>query len=165
MKLQKFISILDQSDIVAIEFFRKNGKDVFTNNHLLFALMEEEWSRKKNLKLFGLGWIIDMETDAQHRKGEIHFDNILPVYRYFADYMNCGCAFFGNKRIPWEEWKDLAKEQVDILKILVEKNQLKSFRRTKIYREFRKKYGDRIDLLKQKGYLSDVDFMCYPSGL
>ena len=59
-----------------------------------------------------------METDAQRRKGETHFDNILPVYRYFADYMNCGCAFFGNKRIPWEEWKDLAKEQVDILKIL-----------------------------------------------
>ena len=164
MKLQKFIDILDQYGRVAMEFLKKNRKDIFTNDHLLLALMAEKWSKKKHLKLVRLGWIITMDIGSEHFGGKRYFD-ILPVYKYFADYMNCGCAFFGNKRIPWEEWKDLAKEQVDILKILVEKNQLKSFRRTKIYREFRKKYGDRIDLLKQKGYLSDVDFMSYPSGL
>ena len=165
MKLRQFIDILDQYGRIAVIFFKNNGKSIFTKECLLLALMEEEWSREKTLKLFRLGWIIDMEMSAQRRKKKIHFNDILPVYCYFADYMNCGVAFFGDKRIPWEEWEDLAKEQVDILKILVEKNQLKSFRRTKIYREFRKKYKNRIDLLKQKGYLSDVDFMCYPSGL
>ncbi len=152
MKIQKFIDILDEYGRVAIEFFKKTGKDIFTNDHLLLALMEEKWSRKKILKLFRLGWIIDMEIDTQCRKEKTHFDNILPIYRYFADYMNCGCAFFGDKRIPWEEWEDLAKEQVDLLQTLVEENKLEKFEDDKRYHAFCDKYEQREEELVKKGY-------------
>ena len=164
MKLQKFIDILDEYGRVAIEFFKKNGKDIFTNDHLLLALMAEKWSRKKRLKLVRLGWIIDMEIDKQYCKEKTHFDNILLLYHYFADYISGGCAFFGSKRIPWEEWKDLAKEQDDILKTLVEKNQLKNFRRTKIFHKFADKCNERADLFMEKGHLQECDFDV-PSGL
>ena len=163
MKLWKFIEILDEPDKIPLKFFRKHGKNVFIDNKLLLALMQEKWSKQTHCKLICLDWIITMDIGASHF-GEKRCFEILPIYKDFSDYMSGGCSFFGNKRIPWEEWEDLAKEQVDILKILIEKNQLKSFRRTKLYREFRKKYGDRIDKFKEKGYLSDLDFNA-PSGL
>ena len=165
MKLQEFVDILDQDGIVASDFVKKKGKDIFKTDEFLLILLKKKMELKTWYKLTTLGWIIALEKRRIFCKEKTYFNNMLPVYSNFSEYMRGGCHFFGNKRIPWEEWKDLAKEQVDILKILVEKNQLKSFRRTKIYRGFRKKYSDRIDLLKQKGYLSDVDFMSYPSGL
>ncbi len=75
-----------------------------------------------------------------------------------------GCSFFGSTRVPFEEWEDLAKEQMDILKILIEKNQLKSFKRTKLYREFGKKYRERLDYFRKKGYIHPCYFEA-PSGL
>ena len=163
MNLHKFIDILDQ-DVIASKFFKKNGKDIFKNDKFLLILLKNKWNEKQWYKLRTLGWIIDLDRGRKVGKEKTYFDDILPVYCYFADYIRCCCAFFGDKRIPWEEWEDLAREQTDILKILVQKNQLKSFRRTKIYRQFGKKYGDRIDEFERKGYLSDIDFTV-PSGV
>ena len=168
-EVKEFIDILDQKGIVASEFFQYNGRDIFTNAKLLLALLEEKWSKQKRLKLVRLGWIIDMKIRKKYSgnrsDGKQNFDSILPIYRYFADYMNWGCSFFGNRRIPFEEWEDLAKEQVDNLKILVEKNQLKNYRRTKIELAFGEKYRKRLAFFEKVGYLNELDFMDAPSGL
>ena len=152
MNTQKFINILDQKGIIASDFFEQHGRDIFINDKLLLALIKEEWGRKKWLKFIRVGWIIGMEIRREYGKEKTCFDNMLPIYRYFSDYMDCCCSFFGNKQVPFEEWEDLAKEQVDILKTLVEKNQLKSFRRTKLYLNFCDKYDKREEELVKKGY-------------
>ncbi len=46
MNVQKFVDILDESDITAIEFFEQHGKYIFTDDKLLLALMKEKWSEK-----------------------------------------------------------------------------------------------------------------------
>ena len=154
MKLQQLVDIWDKYDNSELDFFQKKGKNVLQSEQLLLKLLELKWSKQKRLKLVTLAWMIRCDIRARHFgfEEEIHFSNILPIYRYFEDYMSCCCAFFGNKQVPFEEWEDLAKEQVDILKMLVEKNQLKSFRRTKIYLEFCDKYEKREEELVKKGY-------------
>ena len=164
MKLQKFVDILDQDGIVASDFFEKEGIDVFKTDELLLMLLKESMESKTWYKLTTLGWIIALEKGRKCCKEKTYFDDILPVYSAFNEYIRGGCHFFGNKLIPWEEWEDLAKEQVDILKILIEKNQLKSFRRTKMFHEFADKCSKRADLFVKKGYLNDCDFDV-PSGL
>ena len=164
MKLQQFIDILDKSDETAHTFFKKYGKSVFINNYVLLSLLKKKWSKKNFIKLFTLRGIIEMEIRREYSKEKTYFKNILPLYRYFEDYMSYGCVFFCNWRIPFEEWEDLAKEQTDILKILVEKNQLKSFKRTNLNKEFGKKYRKRLDYFLKKGYITDYDLGA-PSGL
>ncbi len=163
MNVQKFVDILDESDITAVEFFKQHGKYIFTDDRLLLALMKEKWSEKKYRKCLTLAWIVGLGLGSGRFEEKKYFD-ILSVYRYFYRYMFSGCKFFGGIRIPFEEWEDLAKEQVDNLKILIEKNQLKSFKRTKLDREFGKKYLERLDYFRKKGYIHP----CYfegPSGL
>ena len=162
MKLQKFVKILNHKPTmeelkIAGEFFKKYGKNIFSNNYILLALLEEKWSKQKRSKLLSLSWIIEMEIRREYRKEKTYFKNMLPLYRYFEDYMSEGCAFFGNWRVPFEEWEDLAKEQTDILKILIERNQLKSFRRTKIFFDFLKKCDKRTELLIEKKYLNEEE--------
>ena len=164
MKLQKFIDILNQKKKIAGDFFEKHGTNIFTTDKLLSALLAEKWSEHKYFKLSSLGEIIRFDLGRKCEKKKFYFDNMLPMYCYFADYINCGCTFFSSKLIPFEEWEDLAKEQVDNLKILVEKKQLKSYRRTKIFREFGEKCSKRTDLFEKKGYLNEHDFI-FPSGI
>ena len=164
MKLQQFINVLDKSDEIAHTFFKKHGKNIFSNNYILFSLLKEKWNQKTLLKLFRLEEIIDFDLRREYNKEKTYFKNMLPLYRYFEHYMGHGCAFFGNRRLPFEEWEDLAKEQTDILKILIERNQLKSFKRTKIFHQFNAKCSQRVDLFEKKGYLHESDFDV-PSGL
>ena len=151
MKLWKFIEILDEPDKIPLKFFRKHGKNVFIDNKLLLALMQEKWSKQTHCKLICLDWIITMDIGASHF-GEKRCFEILPIYKNFSDYMSGGCSFFGDKRIPWEEWEDLAKEQVDLLKILVKENKLEQFKDDKRYHDFCDKYQKREKELVKKGY-------------
>ena len=151
MKLWKFIEILDEPDKIPLKFFRKHGKNVFIDNKLLLALMQEKWSKQTHCKLICLDWIITMDIGASHF-GEKRCFEILPIYKNFSDYMSGGCSFFGDKRIPWEEWEDLAKEQVDLLKILVKENKLEQFKDDKRYHDFCDKYQQREEELVKKGY-------------
>ncbi len=152
MKLQKFVNILDQDCIVASDFFEKHGRYIFENDKLLLALIKEKWSRKKFLKLFALGWIVAIDVGSPHSGEKRHFINILPVYVYLREYISSCCAFFGNKRIPWEEWEDLAKEQVELLEILIKENKLEQFADDKRYHDFCDKYDQREEDLVKKGY-------------
>ncbi len=163
MNVQKFVDILDESDITAVEFFEQHGKYIFTDDRLLLAFMKEKWSEKKYLKCLTLAWIVGLGLSYGRFEDKKYFD-ILSVYRYFYRYMFGGCKFFGDTLVPFEEWEDLAKEQMDNLKILIEKNQLKSFKRTKLDREFGKKYRERLDYFRKKGYI-DPCYFDAPSGL
>ncbi len=156
------IDILDQSSDTVIKFFKQNDRHIFTNDKVLLSLLNLKWSRKKREKLICLAWIIVSRLGDQDYKKK--YCDFLSIYKYFQEYIYSCCHFFGNKRIPWEEWEDLAKEQDEVLKILVAKGQLKSFRRTKNYQEFLKKYRKRLVLFEEKGYLHECDFDV-PSGI
>ena len=166
MKLQQFIDILDKSDETVNAFFKKHRKNILQSERFLLELLKLKWNKKKRLKLVQLAWMIKCDLRTRYFKDgeETYFNSIPPLYRYFEHYMGHGCDFFANRRLPFEEWEDLAKEQTDILKILIEKNQLKSFKRTKIFRQFNAKCSQRVDLFEKKGYLQEHDFDV-PSGL
>ncbi len=147
MKLEKFIDILDKSNDRITNYFRRYGKDIFTNDRLLSALLEEKWSKKKWHKLIALKWIIRFNDEIYKKPIDI-----ISIYDYFYNYMNCGCCFFGNKHVPFKEWEGLAKEEVDILKILVQENKLRNFEKDKRYQVFYEKYDKREEELVKKGY-------------
>ena len=114
--------------------------------------MQEKWSKKKRRKLVTLSWVIFFIDEICAPCNKKRSFEILPIYKYFQQYMYGGCAFFGDKRIPWEEWKDLAKEQVDLLQTLVEENKLEKFEDDKRYHDFCDKYDLLEEKLFNKGY-------------
>ena len=98
MKLQKFVKILNHKPTmeelkIAGEFFKKYGKNIFSNNYILLALLEEKWSKQKRFKLLSLSWVIEMEIRRECNKEKTYFKNMLPLYRYFEHYMGHGCDF------------------------------------------------------------------------
>ena len=133
MKLQKFIDVLDnKDDKIAVRFFKRNGKDIFASTDLLMALISQKWSKKKWYRLYLLSWVLMYDMRCSNFSTKKIYNDILPVYRYFADYMCDACVLFKGKGIPFKEWKDLAKEETEMLNIFIQKNQLKEFRKTTI---------------------------------
>ncbi len=152
MKLKKFIDALDQIGRDAIKFFRKEGREIFADDKLLLAVTGDKWSREKRLRLIRLAWIVGIELGSRHKKEETHFGTILPVYDSFHDYMWGGGKFFGDKQVPFEEWSDLAKEQDDLLTLLIKENKLISFWEDKRYHDLCDKWEILADKLFKKGY-------------
>jgi len=72
------------------------------------------------------------------------------IYRCFTQYIDN--PSFQIHKIPWEEWADLAKEEIDVLKILFEKNELKNFKNNTRYKSFAKRYDQRLNMLIKIGY-------------
>ncbi len=152
MNLQKFIDILDNKDSYTISrFFRKHGRDIFTNTDLLLALVNQKWSKKKWDRLGLVSWIVGANWSDRNKK-DSPYSKILPIYGYLQEYMYDCCSGFGDKGVPWKEWKDLAKEQVDILTVLVKENKLKKFWKDKRHQAFGNRFDQRVEDLFNKGY-------------
>ena len=165
--LQKFINILDQEEELNSSFFEQYGKYILKKVDLLIAVvMNQEWSEIKLDKLLCLSSII-LSTIRSTYSGERETSGILPIYRYFQRYMftRSGCNFFGERRVPFKEWEDLAKEQDDLLKVLIKDHKLDQFRGEPRYIYWlQDRFSDRIDELIKKGY-TDLQVMEVPSGL
>ena len=152
MKLQEFIDILDQLPIPALDFFKKNGKDIFKNNKLLLALMNLKWSKKKYDKLGILCWIIALDIGAPEYGGKNCFNGMLPIYGHFADCYDVTMTIGGSGGIPFEEYEDLAKEKTELLKTLVIENKLDKHENDPRVLAWAKKRAKRRKELIKKGY-------------
>ena len=159
--LQKFVDILGphrKDD----RFYEQYGKDVFKEIDLLLAvIMNKRWNRKK---LVSLASIIFHEMSSTY-SGDRKTSGILPIYECFQKYMYAGCSFLGNRSIPFKEWEDLAKEEDDLLKVLIKDHKLDQFRGDPRYIYWlQDRFSDRINELIKKGY-TDLQVVEIPSGL
>ena len=150
MKLQEFINILDQSGIPASDFFKKNGKEIFKTQNLLTALLNLKWSEKLYNKLGILSWIIRIDLGRPHYGGKRYF-HLIPIYKHFAIYIN-SLSNYGDDAIPFKEWESLAKEEIELLKILVKENKLKDFEKDPRFNKIAKKRSKLTKALIKKGY-------------
>ena len=165
-ELQKFIDILDQEEKLNLSFFDQYGRGILKDVRLLLALINEKWDhqKKKYLRLASLSRIIFCAIRATY-SGDRKTSGILPIYECFQKYMYAGCSFLGNRSIPFKDWEDLAKEEDDLLKVLIKDHKLDQFRGDPRYIYWlQDRFSDRIDELIKKGY-TDLQVMEVPSGL
>ena len=154
MNLQKFIDVLYLDDSKkTIKFYRENGKDIFQNPKLLMDILDLEWSEKKNGALICLKWIINSEIVNRNFYHKTHFSNILPIYIDFSEYMCNDCSFIG---VPFEEWEELQKEYLDLLKIFIKEGKLgKHEKDSRLKDMYEKKFKLREKLLKKHPHLEN----------
>ena len=151
--LKRFIDVLDQHR-KRYRFFDQYGEDIFKEVDLLLAVvMNESWSEKKRRKLLGLARLIFCAIGANYFV-ERKIYGILPIYECFQKYVHDGCHFFGNRRIPFKEWKDLAKEEDDLLKVLIQENKLDQFEEDPRYIYFSRKILQHKEYLMKNGYFA-----------
>ena len=152
MKLQSFIDILHSDSYKkAKDYYRKNGKNIFQDTKLLMALLDLEWSEKKNIMLIRLAGIISGEFMVRLYDKKKYFDNILPIYKYFQKYMYNDCSFIG---VPFEEWEELQKEYIDLLKVFIQEGKLGNFEKDPLYQNFHNStIGERESLVKKYPHL------------
>ena len=156
---QKFIDVLNESNSdTTIAFYTKNKKDILSQVDLLCAVVNLKWSEKTHLKLWRLSWIIFSELQGRSFGEKKNFD-ILPIYENFQEYMY-EVKYFGNKRIPFHEWEDLAKENADLLKALIQEGKFGKHKDDKRYLDLGGKYHNRNEELIKKGYTQ----LLYPEG-
>ena len=155
MNLQKFIDILySRKDYEeSRDYYRKNGKDIFQNSKLLMAILDLEWSEKKNIMLTRLNGIISAEIINRNFFHKTHFSNILPIYIDFSEYMCNDCSFIG---VPFNEWEELQKEYLDLLKIFIKEGKLgKHEKDSRLKDMYEKKFKLREKLLKKHPHLEN----------
>ena len=136
-------------------FFYIQDKDClnrFRNGEIISQLLEKKWSKKKYKAFIILsGHIHDQQQQRYYAINDTTYFEIPVIYACFEQYMGTSFIFQLNQ-IPWEEWADLAKEEIDVLKILFEKNELKNFENNKHYQSFIKRYNHRHRMLTKTGY-------------
>ena len=155
MNLKKFIDILYSDDAEKIDdFYTKNGTDIFQNPRLLTALLDLKWSEKKSLMLKGLAGVIVGEVLTRIYEKKRYFNNILPVYIHFSEYMDRDYSFRG---VPFEDSENMQRGYIDLLKTLVEEGKLKDFEKDPRYQNFHKStFKEREELVKKYPHL-DAD--------
>ena len=153
MKLQNFIDILYLDDSKKIDdFYTTNGKNIFQDTKLLMALLDLEWNKKNNLILKRLAGIISGEFVTRQIEKKKHFD-ILPIYKHFQEYMYNDCSFIG---VPFEEWKELQKEYIDLLKVFIQEGKLgKHQKDPRLQDIYDKNFKHREKLLKKYPHLEN----------
>ena len=154
MNLQKFINILYSGDYKeAKDYYRKNGKNIFQSSELLIALLDLEWSEKKNIMLIRLAGIISGELMVRLYDKKKYFNNILPIYKHFQEYMYNDCSFIG---VPFEEWEELQKEYIDLLKVFIQEGKLgKHQKDPRLQDIYDKNFKHREKLLKKYPHLEN----------
>jgi len=105
----------------------KKVKALLKDRTALDLLLNEEWGRDQYEKLIAFAYLIEDQL--------YYFDNPDPVFSLFQKYM-----YHWEKpycqAVPFEDWKDLAKKSVDLLKELIDKDQLEKFEKNKKYISF-----------------------------
>ena len=155
MKLQQFIDALylDDSDKMKM-LYKEHGKNIFQDTKLLIALLDLEWSEKKDFALSQLAWTIASELGKKKLNMEHIFSNgILPIYEHFQEYMYSTCRLAG---VPFEEYEEVQKEYIDLLKTLVQEGRVKNFENSPRYKKCRKKHSKlRSKLVKKHPHLDN----------
>ena len=157
-KIKKIIEILKRDSF--LEDFDKyisvHGRDTlvrYEKGEIIAKILEEEWGEQKYDICFGLAEVIFHELNEQGRGYGNHFDIPL-IYKEFQEFMYEG-TLFSDFQIPWEEWEDLAKTKLDILKVFLEDGVLGDEKKQDeypLYQEFSKKFLERYYELEKKGY-------------
>ena len=153
MQLQKFIDALYLDDSNKVDkFYEENGKNIFQDTKLLIALLDLEWSEKKNLALKRIAGMIFGEFVNREYQKKKHF-NILPIYEHLQEYMYSTCRFAG---VSFEEYEKVQKEYIDLLKTLVQEGRVKNFENSPRYKKCRKKHSKlRSKLVKKHPHLDN----------
>lgn len=61
------------------------------------------------------------------------------------------------KRVPFKEWSGLAKEGINLLKLLMSENKLEQFKEDFRYKDFMKRFIERHEDLRKTGKYSDLN--------
>ena len=138
----------------------KNVSEIFINDDVFFTTIrdciksEKETSYKINI-LKNIAWIIFSQAQSisfghkyifKPSDGQEFFQEF--IYKW--DRLTL-------KRIPFNEWSDIAQEGIDLLKILIEENKLEQFENDSRYKDFMKKFGKRHEDLRLSGKYPDLN--------
>lgn len=158
-QLKEIVDVLKLPSDEASYFFSLQERDFlirFKNGEIISKLLEEKWSKKKYVICVRFAFNILCQLGERSFGYEASLE-VPPVYEHFQKYMY-NCTLLENKPVvPFKEWEDLAKEKIDVLKILFEQNKLRHFKRCKIHDSFSAKYFQRIQDLLEKGY-DELDY-------
>ena len=83
---------------------------------------------------------------------------MLSIYEHFQEYMY-EVKYFGRKCIPFHEWEDLAKENAELLKTLIEEGKFGKHKKDDRYLDLGDKY-----LARNEELVKRYERLAYPEG-
>jgi len=159
-KLKDVLNTLDiQEPQKRFEVFTENYKDIFSDDTLLFTILNEpESPEKTHGRLFHLGGVISRCLIAKKYCNKIYFnDNVLTLYKHFQEYITdtltylditFHCTNFkGTKSAPVDEIcvKKCIDELCYLCRKFIRENSLNEYKKNKEHQEFIKKYKPLIE--------------------
>lgn len=119
---------------------------------LLRNLLERDCALEEKFKSISrASFLIASELGGRHF-GEPKIFDVLPIQKSFQTYIYKWDRFFA-KDIPFSEWSDLAEEGLDLLKSLLDENNIESYESDDRYVQFMRKFVKRHEELRlNKGY-------------
>ena len=157
--VETFIDLLKHStEANKIEnFIYAQRRDFFVqykDGEIIVRILEEKWDRVKYLACGRLASVIFGEISDKVRGYGNHFDIPL-IYKEFQEFMYED-SVFSKYGVPWEEWEDIARHKLDMLKVFMDDKvfgDYKKYKNYKCFRDYCKKFDNRCDKLEAKGYI------------
>jgi hypothetical protein len=147
------------------DILEKKGKNDFIEfceiankvNHeeIIKAIFEILDLEKKNDYFHGLAWFYFVELQGRNMGEDFHFE-VSDFARSFQRYLYSWDRL-GRKRVPFEEWSDLADEGIKLLKDLINENKLENYKYDPRYRDFMKRFIQRHEDLRLSGEYPDLN--------
>ena len=158
-EIKKIINIFKRD--YGTKAFRKyvlvHGKGTlmhYKNGEIISSILEKKWSEEKYVICIRLAATIFHELGGRHYEEGTHF-YVPKIYKEFQEFMYED-SVFGSHQVPWEEWEDIAKDKLDMLKVFMDDNvfgEYKKYKNYKCFRDYCKKFDKRCDDLEDKGYI------------
>jgi hypothetical protein len=118
----------------------------------IFEILDLE---KKYDYFHGLAWFFNVELQGRFIGENFHF-NVSDFSESFQMYLYSWDRL-GRKRVPFEEWSDLADEGIKLLKDLINENKLENYKNDPRYRDFMKRFIQRHEDLRLSGEYPDLN--------
>ena len=126
-----------------LNFYKKHGKDLFKTKDFLLEFLNLKWEGEKTWRqLISLEDIISSELCRRKDKKYYGMD---PIYIYFQKYQRNGFSFgdrFGYT--PFNKEGDILREGWNLLKVLIQENKLKNYKKDPRFQKLNSKLYDRL---------------------
>jgi hypothetical protein len=155
---------LDKKLLEIINLRRGNDFDLFCDyisncNYSIESIIQDilydTSIQNKYSPLKKLAWYYFVELQGRNMGEDFHFE-VSDFARSFQRYLYSWDRL-GRKRVPFEEWSDLADEGIKLLKDLINENKLENYKNDPRYRDFMKRFIQRHEDLRLSGEYPDLN--------
>lgn len=124
--------------------------DFFNNyaDRFLIDILKEDFSEDQYDVIHAFSWFVFVELQGRNF-GEPKAYDIPSQYEQIQEFIY-DWDIFGSKRIPWNEWSDIAQEGMDVLKEIIKSN-FNDYKKLPSRNRFMKKVNERLSKIIKNG--------------